>query len=249
MTYIVAEDARDFIPTLTDESVDLALFDPPYFDIVKEAWDNAWKTETEFVEYVSGICKLAFPKLKPTGSLIVFGGLGKHGVHPFFDVVKKIEEKFIFQDWITWKKRRAYGKQKGYLYCREEIAWFSKTKDYAFNIPYLAEKRGYPGFNKKYPAKSEYKRVSNVWDDIPELMRPKRPTQKPLPLLNRLIETHSNVGDLVIDVFSGYGSTGLSALPLNRKFMGCELITKDAALAEERMQELKKALDKPKPKA
>lgn len=124
-----------------------------------------------------------------------------------------------------------------YLFCREEIAWYSvspQRTEVTFNIPLLDVKRGYEGWNEKYKAKSEFKRVSNVWDDIPEIFRPERNTQKPLLLMNRLVKTHSNPGDLVVDPFVGWGSTGVSALALGRRFQGSEKIPEDAAKADER---------------
>jgi DNA modification methylase len=89
----------------------------------------------------------------------------------------------------------------------------------------------------KYPAKSEFKRVSNVWDDIPEIMRPKRTAQKPTQLMDRLISTHSNEGDLIVDPFVGFGTTGISALQLGRRFQGSEAIVADAKEANNRCRE------------
>lgn len=124
-----------------------------------------------------------------------------------------------------------------YLFTREEIAWYSvspERTEVIFNIPLLDVKRGYSGFNKKYAAKSQYKRVTNVWSDITELFKTERATQKPIALMERLIETHSNMGDLVVDVFSGWGTTGVAALRKQRRFLGCERIESDAIKANER---------------
>lgn len=72
MTYIVGTTAEKFIETLDDESVDAIITDPPYFGIVKDSWDNQWKTVDEFSDWLSNIFIAAKPKLKPTGSLIFF---------------------------------------------------------------------------------------------------------------------------------------------------------------------------------
>jgi len=224
--YVRSQDACAFIESLEDASVGLVLIDPPYYGIVDDSWDNQWASEDDYVSWLSVMCYAARKKLTPTGSLLVFGGVGKHGSHPFFRVISELEKKFHFRNLITWKKRRAYGKKFNYLHCREEIVWYSKSSvesEVTFNIPYLTEKRGYAGFNKKYPAKSPYYRVSNVWADIGELMRPKRTAEKPIPLLERLILTHSNPNDLVVDFFAGTGSTGVAALKNGRRFLGCDM--------------------------
>lgn len=170
-------DATTFLSTIS--GAQLVLIDPPYFGIVDEAWDNQWESETDYVRWLTDICAVAKECLTETGSLLMFGGIGKHGSHPLFRVMSALESEvgFTFRNMITWKKRRAYGKSHDYLFCREEIVWYSVSPErtgVTFNIPLLAEKRGYAGFDPKHPAKSEFKRVSNVWDDIPELMRPSR---------------------------------------------------------------------------
>lgn len=237
--YIIPQDVFNFIATLQDGTVDLFLTDPPYMGIVEDSWDNQWKTVEEYVTWMYRVLEAIKPKLKEHGSIIFFGGVGKHGERPFFKLMDKIETNnlYTYRNLITWAKRRAYGKSHDYLFCREEFAWYSVSSErtnVTFNIPLTNVKRGYAGFSKKYPAKSEFKRVSNVWTDIPELMRPERNTQKPVALMERIIATHSNPGDLVVDTFCGWGTTGVAALKLGRRFLGCERIPGDAKLANER---------------
>lgn len=233
-------DAFDTVDSLADSSVDAFIFDPPYYGIVDESWDNAWKSPSDYAHWIANLCLHMRPKLKDHGSLIFFGAIGKHGVHPFFQAISLIEHHLTFRNLITWQKRRAYGKSHDYLFCREEIVWFSRSPErtrVTFNIPLTEEKRGYAGFDPKYPAKSEYKRVSNVWTDIPELMRPEYPCQKPTRLMARLIETHTNPGSLVVDPFVGWGSTGVAARALGRDFIGGESSEKAALEAEKRIED------------
>lgn len=246
--YIQSKDAMLFLKDIPTNSVDLVLTDPPYFGIVKEHWDNNWKSIQDYSKWLSEIVQEIKRVLTPTGSLLMFHCVGKDKEHPIFQLVSDAEKcGLTYRNWLTWKKRRGYGKSHDYLFLREEILWFSKSSErteITFNIPLTNIKRGYAGFNPDYPAKSEYKRVGNVmvdlWDypdtliEEPELMRPQRNCQKPEGLLTRLVETHSNPGQLVVDCFAGYGSTGIVALKLGRKFSGCEGISQDAQLANDR---------------
>lgn len=65
---------------------------------------------------------------------------------------------------------------------------------------------------------------TDVWTDI-DFYKEKHlhPTQKPLKLIRRLIEASSNEGDVVLDPFSGAGSTQLSSIQLKRHYIGIEL--------------------------
>lgn len=245
MNHVKACDAIEFVSSLEDNSIDLFLTDPPYFHILEKNWDKQWSSVDEYVEWFIKFVDVAYPKMKDDASFIFFGGIGKHNSHPLWRLVDKIEQRtpLYFRNSITWSKRRAYGKSHDYLFCREEIMWYSKSCERTsvkFNVPYTSEVRGYAGYNKKYAAKSEYKRVTNVWNDITELFRTEREAQKPIKLLERLVKTHSNKGDTVCDPFTGWGSTGIASLFNERKFIGCEIDSIDALLADKRCQ---RALD------
>ena len=52
----------------------------------------------------------------------------------------------------------------------------------------------------------------------------KHPTQKPLPLLRRIIKASTKPCDIIFDPFNGAGTTGIAALQIgNRKYIGCEI--------------------------
>lgn len=243
-SFVLECSAEVLLQQLMPESVDLILIDPPYYDMVGQKWDKQWKSIDDYVRWFHNIAQMSSAVLKPHGSFIFCGAVGIENFRPFWSLMMDLDASdFLhYRNTITWKKRRGYGKSHDYLFCREEIAWYSKSggrTDVTFNIPYTNIKRGYSGFNKKYPAKSEYKRVSNVWDDIPELMRPERQTQKPVELMERFVLTHSNPDDLVVDLFAGTGTTGVAALKNGRRFIGCDTDSKVIQRANERCQTLK----------
>lgn len=80
--------------------------------------------------------------------------------------------------------------------------------------------------------------LSDVWSDIDfykERNQRIHPTQKPVDLITRLINTSSNQNDTILDVFTGSGTTPLVCKQLNRKFKGCELDTHYHTKAQERL--------------
>ena len=64
------------------------------------------------------------------------------------------------------------------------------------------------------------------------------PTQKPVKLLEYLIKTYTDKGDLVLDFTMGSGSTGVAALNTNRRFIGIELDEKYFNIAKQRIKEV-----------
>jgi DNA modification methylase len=80
---------------------------------------------------------------------------------------------------------------------------------------------------KRYLEENEGRAVDDVWTDIPPvnsqaLERRGYPTQKPLALLDRIIYTSTNEGDVVLDCFSGSGTTAVSAEQLGRRWIGVD---------------------------
>lgn len=234
-------DAFDWVSTLPDRSVRLLLTDPPYSKIVSDTWDNQWKTPQDYARWFCTLLRKVKPKLLPDASVVIFGGIGKPHHRAFLHLLLRIEEKNLLhvRDWVTWKKRRAYGTKDRMLFLREEVLFCTMhPKDYVFHIPLTNELRGYDGFNAKYKAKSPYKRVGNVWTDIPELFKTRREAEKPVPLMVRWIEMLSNPEDIVIDPFVGSGTTAVAAHQTGRKFYGCDQDREAVLMTRERLRAL-----------
>lgn len=198
--------------------------DPPYGRIVSDEWDQVSDPDDVFVESMLAWVNDWKTLLCDGGAFYVWGGVGKPGFRPFFKFLHSAETmgRFELSNLITWSKRRAYGTQYNYLFTREELAYFVKgkaNKPAIFNVPLLDVKRGYSGYNKKYPAKSEYKRRTNVWTDITEIMRNKlHVAQKPNKLHEIVLNVSTNVQDWVCDPFCGSGVTAVAARNTNRRF-------------------------------
>lgn len=69
------------------------------------------------------------------------------------------------------------------------------------------------------------------------------PTQKPLPLMEWIIEKYTNEGDTVLDPFMGSGTTGVAALKLGRKFIGIEKEPKYFTIAAQRITDVLKEME------
>jgi len=218
-------------------SIPLIIADPPYGNIVAEEWDRTNDSSHDFAVWMKQWTqKWSSSALHAGGAFYVWGGIGKPGFRPFLEYITSVEvpKKFELANLITWSKKRAYGVQNNYLFTREECAYFVNgpaKHPHRFNIPLLDVKRGYAGYNAKYPAKSEYYRRTNVWSDVTEIMRGKlHPTQKAQRLHEIMIEVHTDVNEYVVDLFAGAGTTAFAAKKLGRKFV---VIEKDEKMVDD----------------
>lgn len=99
------------------------------------------------------------------------------------------------------------------------------------------DKSGQPVWEKQYLDESKGMPCPTVWTDIMSVYADPRaykgntiselafeyPTQKPEALISRIIESSSNVGDLVLDCFIGSGATAAAAQKLGRRWIGCDI--------------------------
>lgn len=113
--------------------------------------------------------------------------------------------------------------------------WYPKTKSGEFDY----SRR--PGL-KRYLNEQEGSIVTNIWTDIQPLQyasseRIGYPTQKPLALLERIIQASSNPGDLVLDPFCGCGTAVHAAQKLGRTWIGIDITHLSIHLIERRMRE------------
>src|SRR5437762_4528808 len=81
---------------------------------------------------------------------------------------------------------------------------------------------------KRYLDESKGVAVQNIWTDIKPLQANQKeklgyPTQKPEALLERIIKTSSNEGDVIADFFCGCGTSIAAAQKLNRKWLGADI--------------------------
>jgi DNA modification methylase len=118
---------------------------------------------------------------------------------------------------------------KGWRYSRETMArldseariWYPRHKDGSLDTSRRPQL-------KRYLEEMPGGVMGNIWTDISPvnsqaLERLGYPTQKPIPLLDRIIQTSSNKGDVVFDPFCGCGTTIYSAVKNMRKWIGCDV--------------------------
>jgi site-specific DNA-methyltransferase (adenine-specific) len=230
-------DCIEFMKKLVpNETVDLIIADPPYFEIYGE-FDFVWKSLDEYLSWCKEWILECHRILKSTGSFYLWGAIGYNKGYPLFKLADWIENEDVFKvrNWITQRNTRGKGNKKGYMCAREELLFMTKTDGYTWNTAYTEEKsnRKDLGANGK-PRKNKYKRCTDVWIDIAEASQSSKqrfktsdgksfPTVKALKLCDRIIKASSNEGDLVYIPFAGSGSEIVSCINNKRNWIASEI--------------------------
>jgi hypothetical protein len=205
----------------------VAIADPPYGDsIVSDKWDQVPARELADL-LVKLATKLSWAVL-PRGAFWLWGGIGTPNERALYRALIGIEDAGQWQmaEQITWRKKRGYGTEWRCLMTREECLRFvlgDPRKPCVYNKQLTDEVRGYAGFNAKHPAKSEFKRLTMIWDHASDMGQNKpHKCHKPRPLAESQILSTTNPGDTVLDLFAGSGEVSLTARAHGRPFIAYE---------------------------
>ncbi len=249
---IYCMDCFEFLDKIDNNSIDLAVVDPPY-NLKKAEWDT-FNSHKDFLDFTFKWIDKLIPKLKEVGSFYVFNT-------PFNSayLLQHLHEKgLIFRNWIVWDKRDGLTAAKNkYANGQETILFFTKSDTHTFNfedirIPYesterilYAKKKGILKGGKRWFPNPQGKLCGEVWHISSERHKnkingktPKLPhlTPKPLEMVERMIKASSNKGDIVLDCFVGIGTTAIAAKKLGRNFIGCDSNKKYVSTANKRLK-------------
>lgn len=229
-------DCLEVMNKIPDHSIDMILCDLPY-GTTAHIWDSMLPLD-KLWEHYSRI-------IKSNGIIALFG------TEPFASILRTSNLPEWRYDW-TWKKNSPNGFLNcnyAPLKITETISIFSSGKVGSLSknpIRYYPqgttevniEKTNNP--NSKYRKSNGYNSMNNQLNSSEKYVQKKtgypinliefardkdsvHPTQKPVSLLEYLIKTYSNEGELILDNCMGSGSTGVACRNTGRKFIGIEL--------------------------
>jgi len=226
---LINADCLEFLKTLQSESVDLVLTDPPYFIGYDggKGWDSQWESEKQYLDWCQQWSEECVRILKPNRMMIVFGTLK---TDTFLRYKLNVLNEFGDlnpQNEIIWSYNWG-GRSKANFARKHEYAWcYSKGGQFLFNQDSVRIERkqkinirtGEPFTNGTIP--------TCVWEKNNHTTSKEycgwHPTQKPIELLSRMILGYTNKNDVVVDCFSGSGSTMIACQNTGRQFFGSEI--------------------------
>ncbi len=244
-------DSIEWLASLTPESVDLIFADPPY-NLKKAEWDS-FDSQEAYINWSMQWIGSASRALKPTGSLYICG---------FSEILSDLKHPasrhFAACRWLVWHYRNKANLGKDWGRSHESILHLRKTNNFRLNqddvrIPYSTHTLKYPSHPQAETSNFGNGKKRDNWTPHSKGAKPKdvfeipttcngmgektpHPTQKPEELLRRLVLGASFEGDLVIDPFSGSGTTLVVAEQLDRKWAGCDLSAEYNNWAIERLK-------------
>ena len=92
-------DSLEFIKTLPDNCIDLIATDPPYFKVKPNGWDNQWRGDSDYLQWLDQCLAEFYRVLKPAGSLYLFCG---HRLA--LDIEMLMRQRFNVLNHIIWAK-------------------------------------------------------------------------------------------------------------------------------------------------
>ncbi len=209
-TSLYLGDCFDKLNLIPDKSIDLVIFDPPYLINQGKSGGafgkNKQKYHADLEDIINGFDFKLFNLLHQKMKKINYYVFANKTL--FFDLVNyhRNHHPELLLDILIWNKTNPIPVCHNKYLSDCEYVLFVKEK----GVPIAGT------FSTK---KKVFQSPMNVKDK----KKYKHPTPKPVPFLNNLITNSSKEGDTVLDMFMGSGSTGESALLLNRKFVGIEL--------------------------
>ena len=227
-------DCIELMKQIPDGSIDCIIADLPYGTTACK-WDSIIPFEPLWEQYNRII--------KDSGAIVLFGS------EPFSSQLRMSNLKMYRYDWI-WEKTKATlftQCKKRPLNANENILVFYKKQptynpQMSVGVPYKAR--------KKIKQSDEWA-FGTVRNDNNGTRYPRtvirfksgdrdgkcHPTQKPVALLEYLVKTYTNEGDVVLDNCMGSGSTGVACVNTNRHFIGIELDEGYFNIAKKRIEE------------
>jgi DNA modification methylase len=218
-------DCIEIMKTLPDKSVDLIFADPPFNIGIKYDVYNDNIPYEDYYNWSKIWIKEAYRLLKNNGTIYV--AIGDEFSAEINIILKKIG--FYFRNWIIWYYTFGQSQRKKFNRAHTHILYFTKDKErFIFNDKDIRV----PSARQLIYKDKRANPLGKIPDDVWQFSRVcgtfkerigKHPCQMPEDLLELIIKTSSNQGDLVLDPFGGTGTTSVVAKRLKRNFITMEI--------------------------
>ena len=233
---VICGDCLEEMKKMENNSVDLILIDPPYFETRGE-FDFIWKNYKEYKTFMFDVLIELNRVLKNTGSIYIYG-LYEVLVDMYLFLKKN---KLNFRQFITWNFKNGNRTNNNFSMVCEYILYFTKSDNFTFNMDDIRTKdwvhgKWEKGCNINGMCATNYFEDNKIVHNN-KYERTSHPTQKPLSQIKKLILASSNKNNIVLDCFAGSGTTGVACKQLGRNYILIEKEQKYIDIINKRLQQ------------
>lgn len=245
---LINGDCLNVLPTIPDKSIDMILCDLPYGCLNKSNPSAKWDTIIPFERLWEQYNRI----IKDNGAIVLTAS-------GMFTAKLMMSNPKLWRYNLVWKKAN---RVSGFLNANrqplrnhEDICVFFKkqpTYNPQMTIGPKNHKRGAGAHKNKQSCYGKFKDLPtvitnekyplSVIDIDKEHPQSFHPTQKPVALMEWLIKTYTNEGEVVLDNCMGSGSAGLACVKCGRGFIGIEMKQEYFEIAKERIENAKQNL-------
>lgn len=236
--------------SVDEKDISLIYTDPPYSSKQEDQFYGTGDTFEQYLEFMEARLSHLKKCLKPEGSNILVH-LDQKAVHYVKVMMDTIFGRKNFRNEIIWCYSSPSVATRWLPKKHDLILHFSVGEKYTFNqpfVPYTAKLTvgGKTAWNPDVKAEDyidKGKRLEDWWVDVASLCRNEKErlgykTQKPLKLMERIVNTFSNLGDKVYDPFCGSGSLLHAAAKLGRVPVGADISPEAIEITNRRLETL-----------
>lgn len=258
LNQIIRADSIQFLNEKPQGWVDLVFADPPFnIGYLYHGYNDKRNTD-DYLQFSEDWMKAVWRALKPSGSFYL--AIGDEYAADLC-VIARRKLGFHLRNWIIW--HYTFGQQTKMMFSKSHthILYFTKDpQEFTFNRDAIRVASARQTTYADLRANPKGKTPDDVWYLRPqetngEFFQPESDTwfvsrvcgtfkeregwhgcQMPMEVLNRIIKTSSNPGDLVLDPFNGSGTTVVSAALLGRKYLGIDQSEEYVGFARKRLE-------------
>ncbi len=239
-------DALAGLSALPEACLDLIIADPPY-GLGKDYGNNSDRLGTaDFLAWTYRWLEAALPKLKTSGSLYIFT-TWRYSPEIFIF----LKQRMMMLNEIIWDRKvpSMGGSVRRFSSVHDTIGFFAVSRNYFFNLD--AVRIPYDAQTKKARSRSIF--VGKKWLEVGynpkdvwsvsrlhsiHAERERHPTQKPLEIIERMVKASCPPGGVVLDPFSGSGTTPAACLLNGRNYIAFEINPEYCLIIRERIARL-----------
>lgn len=226
---------ENYSSLVDEESVDAIITDPPYFILKEEEWDQQWKSRDDFLRWLLRFVKISYDLLKDNRAMFMFCA---QYFQAEIDLMIQYETQFKILNRCVWfypNNHQMYGPATLKL-CHEPFFFLLKGQPDKLLPGEMYDVENKVVDRAPIPSmKMDVKTYPMCKSNGSGIDKRVHPSQKPVGLMEELLLCCTHREEIILDPFSGSGSTLVAAKRNDRRYIGFERNPEYIPMTKERL--------------